>query len=73
MERGFTVRGLRSDLRAAGFGEIRRFFQGTDPYERRIGGFSFQLARLVAANLAAAPQAAIWLAARMPDAQHEWR
>ncbi|HEY2771305.1 MAG TPA: class I SAM-dependent methyltransferase [Solirubrobacteraceae bacterium] len=66
MERGFTVRGLRADLRAAGFVDTRRFFQGTDPYEGRWRGLTWQLVRLVAANVAAAPQAAIWLAARKP-------
>lgn len=66
MERGFTVRGLRGDLRAAGLVDVRRFFQGTDPYESRSRGFAWQLTRLVAANFAAAPQAAIWLAGRSP-------
>jgi SAM-dependent methyltransferase len=64
VERGFTARGLRADLRDAGFVEIRRFFQGTDPYESRGREFVWQLARLVAANFAVAPQSAIWLAGR---------
>jgi SAM-dependent methyltransferase len=66
MERGFTVRGLRRDLRAAGLGEIRRFHQGTQPYESGGLGFAWQLVRLIAGNLAAAPQMAIWLAGRKP-------
>ena len=62
LERGLTVRGLRRDLRAAGFGEARRFFQGTAPYEGwRVGP---QLARLVGARLLAAPQHHLWLAAQ---------
>jgi 2-polyprenyl-3-methyl-5-hydroxy-6-metoxy-1,4-benzoquinol methylase len=62
LERGFTVRELRRDLRAAGLGEVRRFFQGSAPYEGwQLGP---QVARLVGARLAAAPQHHIWLAAR---------
>ena len=67
LERGFTVRGLRADLRGAGFVEVRRFFQGTNPYESRASGFAWQLVRLIAANFVVAPKAAIWLAARAPD------
>jgi SAM-dependent methyltransferase len=66
LERGFTVRRLRADLRAAGFVEIRRFFQGTHPYESRGSEFVWQLTRLIAANFVAAPKAAIWLAGRAP-------
>jgi SAM-dependent methyltransferase len=64
LERGLTLHGLRRDLRAAGFGETRRFFQPTRPYEGRVRGFGWQLARLVGANLAVAPQAHLWVAAR---------
>jgi SAM-dependent methyltransferase len=63
-ERGLTVRGLRRDLRAAGFGEVRRFFQPTRPYESRVRGFAWQLLRLAAANVWVAPGAHLWLAAR---------
>jgi SAM-dependent methyltransferase len=63
-ERGVTARGLRRDCRAAGLGEFRRFFEGTRPYASRGRGFAWQLARLAAANVAVAPQALIWLAAR---------
>lgn len=66
VERGFTARGLRRDLRGAGFAEVRRFFQGTNPYEGRGGGFGWQLVRLVAGNFVAAPQSAVWLAGRRP-------
>jgi SAM-dependent methyltransferase len=65
-EHGFTARGLKADLRAAGLRDVRRFFQGTHPYESRGTEFLWQLARLVGANFAAAPKAAIWLAARRP-------
>jgi 2-polyprenyl-3-methyl-5-hydroxy-6-metoxy-1,4-benzoquinol methylase len=62
LERGLTIRGLRRDLRAAGFGETRRFFQGTAPYEGwRVGP---QLVRLLGARLLAAPQHHLWLAAQ---------
>jgi SAM-dependent methyltransferase len=60
------LRALRRDLRAAGFGTTRRFFQPTRPYEGRVGGFTWQLTRLVAANLAVAPQAHLWVAAERP-------
>jgi len=66
LERGLTLRALRRDLRAAGFGTTRRFFQPTRPYERRVRGFSWQLARLTAANLAWAPQSHLWVAAEKP-------
>jgi SAM-dependent methyltransferase len=63
-ERGLRVRRLRRDLRAAEFGEIRRFYGATRPYESRLRGLLGQGARLIAANLAAAPQMHVWLAAR---------
>jgi SAM-dependent methyltransferase len=63
-ERGLTIRGLRRDLRAAGFEDARRFFQPTRPYEHRIRGFGWQLVRAVAANLWVAPGTYLWLAAR---------
>ena len=63
-ERGISVRGLRRDLRAAGFGETRRFFGATRPYEDRVRGLLGQAARLLGANLAVAPQMHVWLAAR---------
>jgi SAM-dependent methyltransferase len=64
LERGIAMSGLRSDLRAAGFGDIRRFFQPTRPYENRLGGFAWQLIRLTAANVWVAPQCHLWVAAR---------
>jgi SAM-dependent methyltransferase len=64
VERGVTIRGLKRDCRAAGLGEFRRFFEGTGPYESRTGGFSWQLVRLAAANVAFAPRMSVWLAAR---------
>jgi SAM-dependent methyltransferase len=66
LERGLTLRGLRHDLRAAGFGTTRRFFQPTRPYEGRLRGFTWQLTRLVAANWAWAPQSHLWVAAERP-------
>jgi SAM-dependent methyltransferase len=64
LERGFTARGLRRDLRAAGFDDVRRFFQGTEPYGGGAGEFAWEVLRLVAGRAVAAPQMAIWLAAR---------
>ena len=66
VERGFTVRGLRKDLRVAGFVELRRFFQGTHPYAGRSREFVWQLIRLVSANFAVSPGTPIWLAGRRP-------
>jgi SAM-dependent methyltransferase len=63
-ERGLTLRGLRRDLRAAGFGETRRFFQPTSPYESRVRGTAWQLARLVGAGVLVAPHGHYWVAAR---------
>jgi SAM-dependent methyltransferase len=63
-ERGLSLRELKRDLRATGFGETRRFFQPTAPYEDRLRGFAWQLARLVGANLLVAPGAHLWIAAR---------
>jgi len=63
-ERGLTLRGLRRDLRAVGFDEVRRFFQPTRPYEDRLRGFGWQLVRLIAANAWVAPGSYLWLAAR---------
>ena len=63
-ERGLTLRGLKRDLRSAGFGETRRFFQPTKPYEGRVRAFGWQLLRLVGANLLVAPGAHLWVAAR---------
>jgi SAM-dependent methyltransferase len=63
-ERGPTLRGLRRDLRATGFGDVRRFFEPTRPYEGRARGLGWQLARLVGANAWTAPGVKNWLAAR---------
>ncbi len=66
-ERGLTLRGLRRDLRAAGFGATRRFFGPTEPYASRIRGTAWQLARLVGASVLVAPHGHYWLAAQMPQ------
>jgi SAM-dependent methyltransferase len=62
-ERGIGVRRLRRDLRAAGFGDMRRFFGPTRPYEGRVRGLLREGARLAGANVAAAPQMHVWMAA----------
>ncbi len=66
-ERGVRLRALKRDCRAAGLGEFRRFFQGTEPYERRGREFGWQLLRLATANIAVAPGAQVWLAARRSE------
>jgi SAM-dependent methyltransferase len=63
-ERGVRVRPLRRRLYRAGFGETRRFYGATRPYESRVRGLLGQGARLVGANLASAPQMHVWMAAR---------
>jgi len=65
LERGLGLRTLRRDLRAAGFVELRRFFQPTSPYEGRGRPFLWQLARLLGANFWVAPQSHLWIAARL--------
>lgn len=69
-ERGLTLRELRADLRAAGFADVRRFFQGTRPYTG-ARGFAGQLARLVGARVLAAPQHHLWIAARLAPGRPE--
>lgn len=68
-ERGVSLRGLRRDLRAAGFDHVRRFYGPTRPYSSRFRGLLAQTARLVGANLAAAPQMHVWVAARRGPGQ----
>jgi 2-polyprenyl-3-methyl-5-hydroxy-6-metoxy-1,4-benzoquinol methylase len=67
IERGVGVRRLRRDCSAVGLGKFRRFFEGVGPYESRLRVFAWQLARLVGANFALAPQASIWVAAQRID------
>jgi hypothetical protein len=62
LERGIELSDLRPDLAAAGFGNERRFFQPTRPYEGRGRGFTWQLTRLIGANFWVAPQVHLWLA-----------
>jgi SAM-dependent methyltransferase len=62
-EHGIRLSQLKDYCRRAGLGSFRRFFEPTRPYERRTTEFLWQWIRLTAANVWAAPQAAIWLAA----------
>ena len=64
VERGVPLSALKNDCRAAGLGNFRRFFEGTQPYEKRVTEFGWQLARLVAANIWVAPKACVWLASQ---------
>jgi SAM-dependent methyltransferase len=65
-EHGIRASQMKKYCRQAGLGDFRRFFEATRPYEGRASGFLWQAIRLIAANFMAAPQAAIWLAARKP-------
>ena len=67
VERGITVRSLKRDCARAGLSDCRRFFEPTRPYTARVRGAAWQLVRFVGANVAVAPQASIWLAARRPS------
>lgn len=64
-ERGILLHRLRADLERLGFAEILRFHQPTRPYEAGVRGFLAQLVRLVAGDLWVAPQAHLWIAARL--------
>jgi SAM-dependent methyltransferase len=64
VERGIRVGELKRHCATAGLDEFRRFFEGTRAYEGRVASFAWQLLRLTAANLWAAPGAHVWLAAR---------
>lgn len=69
LERGLTMRELRRDLSAAGFADVRRFYQGTRPHTG-ARGFLGELARLVGARLVAAPQHHLWVSARCRSPLH---
>ena len=64
VERGIVLRTLKRDCREAGLTEFRRFYEGTEPFTRGVGGFLWQLARLVGAQVNISPQTSVWLAAR---------
>jgi SAM-dependent methyltransferase len=64
VERGVRVRGLKQHCEAAGLGEFRRFYEGTQPHAGRLRDFLYQGARLGAARAACAPKMSIWLAAK---------
>jgi 2-polyprenyl-3-methyl-5-hydroxy-6-metoxy-1,4-benzoquinol methylase len=64
IERGMTVRELKSYCRSAGLEGFRRFYESSRPYDRRGRGFLWEWTRLAAANAWVAPQHSIWLSAR---------
>jgi SAM-dependent methyltransferase len=64
IERGVPISSLKHYCRAAGLGQFRRFFAGSEPYENRVVGFAREIAMLTAANFWVAPQRPVWLAAR---------
>ena len=66
-ERGISVRKLQRWCRRSGLRNGRRFFQPSAPYERRVSEFVDRIVRLVAANVAFAPNTAVWFAAQKPS------
>jgi 2-polyprenyl-3-methyl-5-hydroxy-6-metoxy-1,4-benzoquinol methylase len=64
IERGMTLRQLKSCCRGAGLGSFHRFYESSRPYDRRALGFAWEWILLAAANVWVAPQRSIWLAAR---------
>jgi 2-polyprenyl-3-methyl-5-hydroxy-6-metoxy-1,4-benzoquinol methylase len=64
VERGIRVRSLKNDCRAAGLGDFRRFYEGSQPHSGRVRDFAYQAGRVVATSAASAPRASVWLAAR---------
>lgn len=66
VERGIGVRRLKRDCVAAGLGDFRRFYEGTQPHAGGPTSFVYQCARLLMARFASAPQMSIWLAAQKP-------
>lgn len=71
VERGVGVRGLMRDCKAAGASEFRRYHEGGFAYRRSLPGTLWQLARVAGAYVTAAPQASIWLAARIGARREE--
>lgn len=67
IERGVTIRSIKKDCRKSGLGNFQRFFESTSPYTNRLGGFLWQLTRLVSANFFFAPQTSLWIAAQKTD------
>jgi SAM-dependent methyltransferase len=64
LERGFTALGLRRELRALGFEDIRQYHQGSKPYHG-LGELMKQLIGLLASQVLTAPRHQIWLSARL--------
>jgi len=63
VERGVTMRGLRRDCRAAGFRQLRRYFEGTHPASG-MRELAWQALRLAGMPFSTSPSAMIWLAAQ---------
>jgi len=63
VERGLTMRGLRRDCRTAGFGRLRRYFEGTHPASG-TRELAWQALRLAGMPFSTSPAAMIWLAAQ---------
>jgi len=66
IERGISVRQLKSDCRRVGLGEFRRFYEGTAPFTPGLGRFCWEVGRLLGAQVNVSPQTSVWLAARKP-------
>jgi 2-polyprenyl-3-methyl-5-hydroxy-6-metoxy-1,4-benzoquinol methylase len=64
IERGVSLRKLKTDCRAAGLNEFRRFYEGTSPFTPGKGRFLWQTGRLLGAQVNVSPKTSLWLAAR---------
>jgi 2-polyprenyl-3-methyl-5-hydroxy-6-metoxy-1,4-benzoquinol methylase len=63
IERGVSIRSLKSECAANGLGNFRRFYEGTSPYQS-TRGFAWQFARLIGAPLTCSPKMSVWIAAQ---------
>ena len=63
IERGIWVRRLKSDCRACGLTQFRRFHEGTAPHES-LRAMLYQALRLIGSHTVGAPQMSVWLAAQ---------
>jgi 2-polyprenyl-3-methyl-5-hydroxy-6-metoxy-1,4-benzoquinol methylase len=70
IERGISVRELKSDCRKAELGDFRRFYEGTSPFSPSVGRFLWELGRLVGAQVNISPRTSVWLAARRLALNH---
>lgn len=67
IERGLTAHSIKKDLKNCGFQNLKRYYEGTHPYNSKISGFLWQLIRLIGANFVFAPQSSVWCIAQKPE------